>query len=303
MKREKGTYTLVDNPVMAYTKRHHDASAGVLVTLAERDNLTHLPAEMKVAEIMLETDLGQRGVEKCLNRLEAAGLAARSANGWTYSGANCRANRLTNRKANSTTNERANQDANERANDGSLNKIENTDQDDKDKPLKELEGIEKELKDKNTPLTPQGVQTPEIQNPAPLENQGGTANPVQVAQGSQDAKPGQAADKEDVPRRRAAPPDLPDDLAAVPGMPEAWQKWLKYAREVRLKITESVADAQFQKLRKLRADGWELPYIVQHAIETSWKSFYEIRGEKPRQNLKLPPPKAEKPRTREEWLS
>lgn len=154
---------------------------------------------------------------------------------------------------------------------------------------KESEGIEKkELKDKNTPLTPQGgSQAGESESSAPDQAQ---------TQGSE-AQQTNAADTEHVPRRRAAaPPSLPDDLAALPGVPEAWQQWLKYAREVRLKITESVADAQFIKLRRLHADGWDLPHIVQHAIETNWKSFYEIRGEKPRRNLQLDPPEPEKPR-------
>lgn len=103
-RREKGTYTNLDNPVVAYSKRNHDASVSVLVTLAERDNYSHLPATMRVAEIMLETDLGQRAIEKCLVRLEGLGLAARDGNGWAYSGANCRANREANERANEGAN-------------------------------------------------------------------------------------------------------------------------------------------------------------------------------------------------------
>lgn len=117
-RREKGTHTNLDNPVGAYSKRNHDASVSVLVTLAERDNYSHLPATMKVPEIMLENDLGQRAIEKCLVRLEGLGLAARDGNGWAYSGAN--------------------ENANDRANSRSLEPNENTEQDSESEPLKDL---------------------------------------------------------------------------------------------------------------------------------------------------------------------
>lgn len=297
-RREKGTYTNIDNPVVAYTKRHHDASSSVLVTLAERDNYSHLSAEMKVAEIMLETNLGQRGVEKCLKRLESEGLAAQSANGWAYSGANCRANRdankVANGQANQDANEPTNRRANENANSRSLNSEKKTDQDDKQETLKDLEGIKKETKDKNTPLTPQGGT--DAGEPKSRER-------VQSQTQDSNAGPATAPDTEPVPRRRAAPIALPDDLAALPGVPESWLSWQKYAREIKLKLTESVSEAQFAKLRNLSAEGWDLPRIVQHAIENGWRSFYPIRSEKPRRNLQLDPPEPEKPRTREEWLS
>lgn len=150
-RREKGSYALLDNPVLAYAKTHHDASTGVLLALAERDNYTHLPSAMKVPEVMLETSLGQRAVEKCLARLETAGLAVREANAWAYSGANCRANRQANEQANGSTNGNANELTNECANDGSQTNAKNAVQDDVSKSLKELEGIGRNI---NTPLPP-----------------------------------------------------------------------------------------------------------------------------------------------------
>lgn len=150
-RREKGSYGLLDNPVMTYAKTHHDASTGVLIALAERDNYTHLPAALKIPEVMLETGLGQRAVEKCLTRLEAAGLAVREANGWAYSGANCRANRHANKQTNGEANGLTNDGANERANDGSLNQSENAVQDDVSDIPKEVEGIGRNI---NTPLPP-----------------------------------------------------------------------------------------------------------------------------------------------------
>lgn len=166
-RREKGSYALLDNPVLTYVKRHHNASAAVLISLAERDNYTHLPAEMRVPELMLDTGLGQRAVEKCLGQLEAASLAARGEHGWTYSGANCRANRQANDPANRLTNESTNERANERtnrcanestnertnerANNRSQIQAENAVQDDLSIPLKEVEGI---LEDLSLPLPP-----------------------------------------------------------------------------------------------------------------------------------------------------
>lgn len=154
-RREKGTYTNLDNPVVAYAKFHHDASVSVLVTLAERDNYSHLSATMKVPEIMLETDLGQRAVEKCLVHLEGLGLAARDRNGWAYSGANCRANREANGRANNGANNCANGNANDGANSHSLEPKANTDQDSENASLKEVEGLRRNTDQKN-PLTPQG---------------------------------------------------------------------------------------------------------------------------------------------------
>ncbi|AFD27752.1 hypothetical protein [Deinococcus gobiensis] len=283
-RREKGSYGLLDNPVLAYVKTHHDASAGVLVALAERDNYTHLPAAMKVPEVMLETGLGQRAVEKCLVRLEAAGLAARGANGWAYSGTNSRANRQTNQPTNGHANSGANDTTNGRANDGSLRQPENAVQNGIPDSLKEVEGMGRNTEEEKTPLTPQG-------EPGLGE---GKASPVpaQPVNPTPDARPAPPTDPEKVPRRRApaAPaPVLPGDLAALPGVPEAWDRWLRYRTEARIRTPATTADEQFRKLRDLHAQGWDLPRIVAHAIEVGWKSFFPIRGEQPRQNLRLPP--------------
>ncbi|GGS13766.1 hypothetical protein [Deinococcus knuensis] len=57
-------------------------------------------------------------------------------------------------------------------------------------------------------------------------------------------------------RRAAAPlPDLPDDLAAVPGLTDAWAAWLQYRRERRLATAPSTATGMFNKLRTLAAEG------------------------------------------------
>lgn len=100
---------------------------------------------------------------------------------------------------------------------------------------------------------------------------------------------------------------LPDDLAALPGVPDAWALWVTYRRQSGLKTPDTTATEQFRKLRELHAAGWDLPHVIAHAIELQWKSFFPIRGERPGQvrtstdNADAPP--HTETRTREEWLS
>ena len=260
-RREKGTYVVLDRRVVAYTKTHWDASSGVLTALAEQAN--YADPVMKVAQLMLETGLGQRAVEKCLTRLEAEGLAVRSANGWAYpranqsanGGANDAANQGANSGANEDANERANRDANgganHGANDGSLTPPENDVRDGNGEAPKEEEGTEGRTE--QTPPTPQGDQGGSSGSGAPAPESTTTPRPR---------------------RAPTPPPQLPADLAAVPGMPEAWQRWLTYRVQAGIKTTESTAEEQFRKLRTLQQDGEHLPTAVARAIEFGWKSFF-----------------------------
>lgn len=91
MRRERGTYTTVDNVVAAYLKRHRDASASVLMALAERHNYSKLPP-LTVPALMIECGLKERAVEKALVKLLGLGLAHRGANGWVYGETNADAN-------------------------------------------------------------------------------------------------------------------------------------------------------------------------------------------------------------------
>ncbi|WP_295821623.1 hypothetical protein [uncultured Deinococcus sp.] len=259
-RREKGTYVVLDRRVVAYTKTHWDASSGVLTALAEQAN--YADPVMKVAQLMLETDLGQRAVEKCLVRLEAEGLAVRSANGWAYP----RANQAANSGANEDANDHANSDANDRANHGANNgspeSPENDVQDGNGEAPKEGEG--REGRTEEPPPTPQGGQ-------------------------GEDSDPDRSAPEAPTPRPRRAPappPQLPADLAAVSGMPEAWQRWLTYRVQAGIKTTESTAEEQFRKLRTLQHDGEHLPSAVARAIEFGWKSFFP---DKDRQRRPAPP--------------
>lgn len=290
-RRAKGTYTLIENRAAAYIKQTRDASSSVLMALVERSNYSH-KAPMTIAEIMVDTGLMQRAVEKALLRLEALGLASKSAKCWTFPVTNSEASQsaneaasghtpqVTNEGASASANEGASQDANgnayQKAYDGTQNSGENIDQHDKGDSLKEVEGSKKEIKDKNTPLTPQGVNGPDGQEKTEPVNP--LAADLRPAQDSLPApqEPSPAKGLEEVPRR-AAPPALPADLAAVPGMPEAWGRWQKHAREIRLQLKESTAEAQFRKLRALLDEGKDLPQHIDHAIESGWRSFFPIR--------------------------
>ena len=301
-RRAKGTYTLVENRAAAYIKQTRDASSSVLMALVERSNYSN-KGPMTIAELMVETGLMQRAVEKALARLELLGLASKCVKAWTFpkapEGASDRSPVVTSesapegasRSANHGTPERTSQSAYEKAYDGTQNEEEKTVSGSKDETLKEVEGSKKESKDKKTPLTPQGGR------------EGGKVKPAQGEPESSEAQSNETTSTRNVPRRRAAAIALPDDLAAVPGMPEAWERWHKYAREIRLQLKESTAEAQFKKLRDLLAEGRDLPQHVDHAIEHGWRSFFPIRGETAQRNLRLPAPEPETPRTREEWLS
>lgn len=110
--------------------------------------------------------------------------------------------------------------------------------------------------------------------------------------GDQDGHSDSGTPAPDVPipprsrRAPAPPPQLPADLAAVPGMLDSWQRWLTYRVQAGIKTTESTAEEQFRKLRTLQHDGEHLPSAVARAIEFGWKSFFP---DKDRQRRPAPP--------------
>lgn len=105
-------------------------------------------------------------------------------------------------------------------------------------------------------------QTP----PPPQGDQGGESGSSQDQ--SQTSTPARAR------RAPIPPPQLPADLAEVPGLSLAWEKWLRYRVEASIKTTESTAEEQFRKLRALGQAGEDLPAAVARAIEFGWKSFF-----------------------------
>lgn len=164
----------------------------------------------------------------------------------------------------------------------------------------ELEEL-KNKKEEQTPPTPQGEArdpaapsglSPEVQT----EGENTPTPPVVpvVTDPAATAGESEAKGSKKVPRRRPAPlpvPALPADLAALPGVIEGWDQWLVHRQERKLDTPPSTAEAQFAKLRKLHADGYDLRVIIQHAMEVSWKSFFPVKSEaQQRDNLKFQPP-------------
>lgn len=90
-----------------------------------------------------------------------------------------------------------------------------------------------------------------------------------------------AKDKQKVPaarRRAAAPlPELPADLAAVPGLTDAWAAWLQYRRERRLATAPSTATGMFNKLRTLAAEGHPPVDVIRTSIENGWQGLFPLR--------------------------
>lgn len=108
-RREKGTYGLMDNAVIQYQKRHGSADTRVLTTLAERHNFKFKDSAMTVAEIQVETGLGERAVQKALQALQALALCVKRGKAWLYRHAGLEAQ-------SDEPNEQANGNANEKAN-------------------------------------------------------------------------------------------------------------------------------------------------------------------------------------------
>lgn len=279
-RREKGTYGVLDKTVLAYAKRHRDASVSVLIALAERSNYTRTPT-LRVAELMLETDLKERAVEKCLTRLMAAGLCVRAADGWAYQQPNHKANGEANDSANGDANRDANDDANGEAYSGTPSEFENAVQDEELQAVKEVEGLrrkekEEEGKEKEPP-TPQGGA------------QNGTAFIDSSSQGSgENSEPPErqsanATDNQIVPAARRAADALPADLAALPGFAEAWASWLAYRREAKLEMRPYVLTAQLASLRAL-------PAVIEQSRLRGWANLFAVKSDAPqRQNMKFTP--------------
>lgn len=71
--------------------------------------------------------------------------------------------------------------------------------------------------------------------------------------------------------------DLPDDLALVEGLPEAWGDWLAHRRELRCALTPHAATEQFKKLRA-SADPVRL---IRHSLGNGWRGLFEPKPERP----------------------
>lgn len=106
------------------------------------------------------------------------------------------------------------------------------------------------------------------------------------AQNSPQPEPKKATSKLHVPRGAApALPELPADLAALPGMPEAWAQWFEYRRQRRLTTPPLTATGMANRLQRFAAEGDDPVEVIRNAIECGHQGLF--RAERPR-NLKFP---------------
>lgn len=178
---------------------------------------------------------------------------------------------------------------------------ENDDLDSVPSSLKKGRKEERKEEQNNTPLTPQGGEArngtaPGVQDQVPVvaavqcsSPDGETADAadtglpltadVQTTRKPRGETIATGIEKVPAARRRAAPlPDLPEDLAAVPGLPEAWGAWLQYRRERRLATAPSTATGMFNKLRQLAAEGHGPVEVIHTSITNGWQGLFPLRA-------------------------
>ena len=80
-RREKGTYGLIDNPVIAYQKKNGAADTRLLAALAEASNYHR---SLSLPQLMIETDLSESAVRKTMPKLIAAGFCKAEGKAWRY---------------------------------------------------------------------------------------------------------------------------------------------------------------------------------------------------------------------------
>lgn len=84
-----------------------------------------------------------------------------------------------------------------------------------------------------------------------------------------------------VPRRRPAAemPEVPADLALLPGLLDAWGDWLAYRKERRLPTTPSTAKGMFVKLRGFQQAGHDPVGVIHNSIAQGWQGLFPPRAE------------------------
>ncbi|AWN22188.1 hypothetical protein DKM44_02185 [Deinococcus irradiatisoli] len=154
----------------------------------------------------------------------------------------------------------------------------------------------KEARESAAPIPAEGfevIEVPEEQAADAATAQQPDASPGNL-QSAPERKPKKATSKPHVPPAAAlALPDLPADLAALPGLPQAWAEWLQYRRERRLATAPSTATGMFNRLRRFAAEGDDPVEVIRNSIENGYQGLFRV--EKPR-NLKFTP----RPKTTEQ---
>lgn len=287
MARPKGTYTTLENWALDLAPTLPGAAGWVLLALSRQSNYRR--QEMTTGDLINALPYKERTIQLALAFLVAEGYVL------AHNGAHVLRGACTSLAQDARTNVRHQQGRNAHPAQESA----------KANPAIEghkgrnKEGIQKE-EQKQTPPTPQGGEArdstaPGVQDqvPATVAGQGlspdGEAADAAVAdlpltaevQTTRKARrETKATSTEQVPaaRRAAALPELPADLAAVPGLPEAWAAWLQYRRERRLATAPSTATGMFNKLRQLAAEGHGPVEVIHTSITNGWQGLFPLRA-------------------------
>jgi hypothetical protein len=93
-----------------------------------------------------------------------------------------------------------------------------------------------------------------------------------------DKEKDQEQDK-DLPRakKKSDLPDIPADLAAIPGLPAAWADWQQHRREIHKALTPKAAEGQFVKLR----ESPDPVAMIRHSIASQYQGLYEPKSGAP----------------------
>lgn len=284
MARPKGTYTTLENWALDLAPTLPGAAGWVLLALSRQSNYRR--QEMTTGDLINALPYKERTIQLALAFLVAEGYVL------AHNGAHVLRGACTSLAQDARTNVRHQQGRNAHPAQESA----------KANPAIEghkgrnKEGIQKE-EQKQTPPTPQGGEArkstaPGVHDQQPAVVAGQCSSPDGEAADAavadlhgpaqdQTTRPARgetkATSKKKVPAA-AALPELPEDLATVPGLPEAWAAWLQYRRERRLATAPSTATGMFNKLRQLAAEGHGPVEVIHTSITNGWQGLFPLRA-------------------------
>lgn len=284
MPRPRGTYATLENWALDLAPTLPGAAGWALVTLSRQSN--YRKQSMTVGDLMNVLPYKERALQQALAFLVSEGHAVARDGAHVVRGA-CAPLALDARTNVRPKQGRNAQPAQESATANPAIEVHKG---------RNKEGIQKEEQN-NTPPTPQGGEArkstaPGVQDHVPAAVAGQCSSPDgEAADAAVADLHGPAQDQTTCPARgetkatskkkvpaAAALPDLPEDLATVPGLPEAWAAWLQYRRERRLATAPSTVTGMFNKLRQLAADGHGPVEVIHTSITNGWQGLFPLRA-------------------------
>ena len=283
MPRPKGTYTTLENWALDLAPTLPGAAGWVLLALSRQSNYRR--QEMTTGDLINTLPYKERTIQQALAFLVSEGYVL------AHNGAHVLRGACASLAQDARINVRPKQGRNAQPAQESASA----------NPAIELhkgrnkEGIQKEEQN-NIPPAPQGGEArkstaPGVQDRQPVVALGHTNSPDGEAADAAVADLPLTADVQTTrkPRREtnatskkkvpaAALPELPEDLAAVPGLPEAWAAWLQYRRERRLATAPSTVTGMFNKLRQLAAEGHGPVEVIHTSITNGWQGLFPLRA-------------------------